>query len=64
MGIKYCNREVSITKNKFFHVYFIKQDILCGKSFSLKKLNEKSFKEIILYLVMPYEWLNKRFLNS
>jgi hypothetical protein len=63
--MKYSGREITFTKkNKRLHIYFPDGSVFLGTSFSLKKFKLKDIKEMFLLAVMPYEYLNNRFLNK
>lgn len=64
MKIKLINRTLEINKNRINVDNFKNEECLIGVSFNKKQMNLKDYKKLILYLVMPYKWLNKSFIKG
>ena len=64
MKFRLINRSFEINKNRININNFRKEDTLIGISFNKKQMNLKDYKKMILYMFMPYEWLNKMFIKG
>lgn len=64
MKIRWFGRDFEINKNRINVDNFKKEKILIGTSFNRKQMDLKQWKNLLLYLVMPYEWLNDRFMKN
>lgn len=64
MKIRLINRDLEINKNRINVDNFKYEDCLIGTSFNRKQMRIKDYKKLILFMVMPYKWLNKRFLKN
>lgn len=64
MKIGWFDRDLEINKNRINVDNFKKEDILIGTSFNIKRMNLKEWWKLFLYLIMPYYWLNKRFMEN
>ena len=64
MKIRLINRDLEISKNRINVNNFKNEDCLIGVSFNRKEMRLKDYKKLILYIVMPYKWLNKMFLKN
>lgn len=63
--MKYCGREITFNrKHKRINFYFPNGTIYVGTNFSLKRFKLKDLKEMLILAVMPYKYLNNRFLNK
>lgn len=63
--MKYLGREITYNhKNKRIDFYFPNGTIYLGTNFSLKKFKLKDLWEMLVLSVMPYEYLNNRFLRK
>jgi hypothetical protein len=63
--MKYLGREITFSKkNKRLNFYFPNGSVYIGTNFSLKRFKLKDLREMFLLAVMPYEYLNRRFLNK
>lgn len=64
MKLKLINRNFEINKNRININGFKKEDILIGVSFNKKQMKIKDYKKMLLYIFMPYKWLNKQFVKG
>lgn len=64
MKVRFLNRDIEVTKSRINICNFKGEKILIGRSFNKKEMNIKSYKILILMIFMPYDYLNKRFLNK
>lgn len=64
MKIRWFGRDFEINKNRINVGNFKKEKILIGTSFNRKQMDLKQWKILFLYLVMPYSWLNERFMKN
>lgn len=65
--MQFLGRNISITtRNKRIHVgSFKKIDVLSGASWRLRDLSKwRHLKKFLLYCFMPYDWLNRKFLEG
>lgn len=61
MDIKLIGRTLEIDKNRISVNSFKKENILIGVSYNRKIMKFKDFRDLFLYLIMPYKWLEKHF---
>lgn len=64
MKIRWFGRDFEINKNRINVNNFKKEKILIGTNFNKKQMDLKQWKKLFLYLVMPYSWLNYRFMKN
>lgn len=64
MKIRLINRDLEINKKRIIVDNFKKENYLIGTSFNRKQMKLKDYKKLILFMVMPYKWLNKTFLKN
>lgn len=64
MKIRWFDRDFKITKSRINIDNFKNEKILIGTSFNRKQMDLKQWKTLFLYLVMPYSWLNDRFIKN
>ena len=64
MKIRWFDRDFEINKNRINVNNFKKEKILIGRSFNRKQMDFRQWKTLLLYLIMPYSWLNDRFVEN
>ena len=64
MKIRWFGRDFEINKNRINVNNFKKEKILISTSFNRKQMNLKEWRRLLLYLIMPYSWLNNRFVKN
>ena len=64
MKIRWFGRDFEVNKNRINVNNFKKEKILIGISFDRKQMDLKEWKRLFLYLVMPYVWLNEKFIKN
>lgn len=64
MKFRWFDRDFEINKNRINVDNFKNEKILIGTSFNRKQMDFRQWKNLFLYLVMPYNWLNDRFLKN
>lgn len=64
MKIRWFDRDFEINKNRINVNNFKGEKVLIGTSFNRKKMDFRQWKNLFLYLVMPYNWLNDRFVKN
>lgn len=61
MKARFLNRNIEINKNRININNFKHEKVLIGTSIRRKGMTFKELKKAILFMFMPYEWLNKKF---
>lgn len=64
MKIRWFGRDFEINRNRINVDNFKKEKTLIGISFNRKQMDLRQWKRLFLYLVMPYNWLNDRFVKN
>lgn len=64
MKIRWFDRDFEINKNRINVNNFKGEKVLIGTSFNRKKMDFRQWKNLFLYLAMPYNWLNDRFVKN
>ena len=64
MKIRWFGRDFEVNKNRINVNKFKNEKILIGTSFNRKQMDSKDWKELFLYLFMPYDWLNRQFMRG
>lgn len=64
MKIRWFDRDFEINKDWINVGSFKGEKVLLGTSFNRKKMDFRQWKNLFLYLVMPYNWLNDRFVKN
>lgn len=62
--LKLLGRSIEVT-NGWIHVdNFKKEEILIGRHFNTRFMKLKDWYELLLYILMPYPWLNNQFMKG
>ena len=64
MKIKLIDRTLEINKYRININNFKNEKYLIGASFNRKEMKLKDYKRLLLFIIMPYKWLNKNFLEK
>lgn len=64
MKIRWFGRDFEVNKSRIDVDNFENEKMLIGASFNRKQMDLRQWKKLFLYLIMPYSWLNDRFLNN
>lgn len=61
MKIRFLNRDIEINKYRININNFKHEKGLIGTSIRRKGMTLREFKRVILFIFMPYTWLDKNF---
>lgn len=64
MKIRWFGRDFEVNKNRINVDNFENEKMLIGASFNRKQMDLKQWKKLFLCLVMPYSWLNDKFMKN
>lgn len=64
MKVRLINRTLEINKHRINVNNFKREQYLIGISFNRKQMKLKDYKKLILFIIMPYSYLNKNFLEN